>query len=78
MLSVDGLLDVDKVISLRPPLREDTALAEAERLYATHTSPDGATLVRYRVKEKYQEPQELVYGKVENVSVIELEEVPNG
>lgn len=77
-LSCDCTLDVDRIVELRPPISERDAVAEAERLYATNATPTTSGLTRYRIKAKSQEPRELVYGKIEVISLFELEEIPHG
>lgn len=69
----DISLSVDRIVELRPPLLEADVVAEATRLYATGKTPTTATLTKYRVSAVSQEPRELVYGKLELITVIDLE-----
>jgi hypothetical protein len=74
--SADVTLSADKVLMLQPPMAAsdgDSAVAEAQRLYSKGPSLDGVVLRRYRIKETLTEPQERVFGKIENVNIAVLE-----
>lgn len=71
-ISSEVSLAADRVIEVRPPLEESDAVAEAERLYSSGKAPTTAGLIRYRVVATSQEPRELVYGKIESITVIDI------